>query len=100
MNAKYVIIEFLGLEVPIVLPPEVEHRCVLSIGRPVSAGWCDPSAGWAAFGESLSLNLPARPDADASLLRLYFGRFAGSASNDDTASIEESLVTEPSAGTA
>ena len=73
MNAKYVVIDNCGIEVPIVLPPELEHRCALSIGEPVSAGWCDPDAGWVVFGESASLHLAARPETDALLLRTYFG---------------------------
>lgn len=74
MTAKYVIIDVLGIEMPILLPPDIEHKCALAMGRPVSAGWCDPSAEWVAFGESLSLKLAARPEMDALLLRMYFGR--------------------------
>src|SRR5687767_15825050 len=77
MNAKYVVIDNCGTEMPIVLPPELEHRCALSIGEPVSAGWCDPDAGWVAFGESVSLHLAARPETDALLLRMYFGGSQG-----------------------
>jgi hypothetical protein len=75
MNAKYVIMDFSGVEIPIVLPPELEHSCVLPMGRPVSAGWCKPDAGWEVYGESLSLRLMARPEQDSSLLRVYFGSF-------------------------
>lgn len=74
MNAKYVIVDSSGVEFPIVLPPEVEHRGATAFGRIVSAGWCDPAADWLAFGESTSLNVAARPEADTSLLQMYFGR--------------------------
>lgn len=85
MTAKYVIIEYLGTELPIVLPAEIDHRFATAFGVPVSAGWCEPSANWVAAGESSSLLLTARPEADAFLLRLYFGRCLGRAT----------LMTEP-----
>ncbi|MBC7365564.1 MAG: hypothetical protein H7343_01935 [Undibacterium sp.] len=74
---KYVVIEhpdFPGLAVPVLLPSSgLEHKVVAKIGRPVSAGFCEVNdMGVKAWGESLSLGLSCRGEADTTLLRRSF----------------------------
>jgi hypothetical protein len=82
MKSKYIIIELDGMEVPLVFPRFLLHEAVaMSVNNTIcSAGFCELSSGgkWIAGGQSISLNLNARPQ-DAEILngQLGAGDFAG-----------------------
>lgn len=71
MKLKYIIMEVDGMEVPLIfsglLPHEIVAVAVKNNLR--AAGFCElnPGGEWVAFGQSVSLDLSARPQ-DAAIL--------------------------------
>lgn len=80
MRLKYIIFRVAPFEVPVAWPADLglTHKQVARsgyLGEPVSAGFCMPGV-WQAHGESVSLGLKAREEADTKLLRKFFDRAA------------------------
>jgi len=79
-TAKYVIVEHLGLEVPVLVPANagLAHAAAGSIGKPIAAGNCmlhtlgDGALGFTCDGISWSLGLKSREATDAGILDQYF----------------------------
>lgn len=76
MDAKYVVVEIFGLETMIVFSPWIEHKAMMVLGPPVSAGFVgrnkDTKSGFYVYGQSASLALSHRL-IDQVLLNILFG---------------------------
>jgi hypothetical protein len=72
MKSKYVIIQSMGMEVPLVFSQFLVHKDVAGRRKVRSAGFCelDANGKWVADGHSSSLNLSARPQ-DAEILNRH-----------------------------
>ncbi len=71
MKAKYIIVNELHVELPIVFNPIMDHGNVAAIGmKVVSAGFCRRKAdgSFSVWGKSVSLNIGSRPE-DAEILQ-------------------------------
>lgn len=78
MKSKYIIIKRAGMEVPIVFSEFLMHDDVAGKNHVRSAGFCelDAAGKWIASGQSVSLNLSARPqDAEILNIHLCVGNF-------------------------
>jgi hypothetical protein len=70
--SKYIIVNNMGIECPIVFSPLLKHSDILVEGKTVSAGFCFQKKGlgelsYETYGKSVSLNLSSRPE-DAEIL--------------------------------
>jgi hypothetical protein len=72
MKSKYLIINRMGMEVPVVFSQLLVHKDVAGRRKVRSAGFCelDANGRWVASGHSSSLNLSARPQ-DAEILNRH-----------------------------
>jgi hypothetical protein len=76
---KYVIVEYMGLEIPIVFSNLLNHEWTKTIGRPISAGFCrlvEFSGQFHAecFGKSVTLQLESRGAEDAEIIKINMTR--------------------------
>lgn len=68
MKSKYIILSSYGMEVPVVFSPILQHDEVAAGKRVIAAGFCVyENNTWRAWGKSVSLNIPSRPE-DAEIL--------------------------------
>ena len=76
MKSKYIIFDVLGLEVPVVFCPVIQHEQIkLGNFKPVAAGFCRSMVnGWECWGKSVSLNLDSRPREDEFILNKHLQR--------------------------
>ena len=76
MKSKYIIIEFDGVEVPLVFSRYLQHEHMAQLAgtNVLSAGFCklDPAGRWVTDGESVSLKMNVRPQ-DAQILNAHLG---------------------------
>lgn len=63
-KAKYIIINHLELETPIIFSPLLNHKDVANGQTVLSAGFCNlnESGQWKTWGKSISLNISSQPD--------------------------------------
>jgi hypothetical protein len=76
MKSKYIIVETDGMEFPLIFSSFLSHEDVVSALRHKirAAGYCelDAAGKWVTGGQSVSLELNARPQ-DAEILNLEMG---------------------------
>ena len=76
MTSKYIIHEEMGLELPVVFCPVINHiQMRNSFPNIVSAGSCSLRDGkWHCFGKSVFLGLESRPEIDSEILNTNLQR--------------------------
>ena len=75
---KYVIVEQMGLEVPVVFSELMRHDLMAKLGKPVSAGFCAvDSDGFSCWGKSITLKLESRTEDSNLLNEFLLGRNNG-----------------------
>ena len=79
MKSKYIIIDEMGLELPIVFSHVIDHKTVANgFCKVVSAGFCstDMYEGYydSVWGESVGLKIKSRGEQDKEILNLFLER--------------------------
>ena len=63
MKAKYIIVNYKEMEIPIVFSPFLQHRDIGYAHNVISAGFCSKASdSWKCWGESITLKIGSRPE--------------------------------------
>jgi len=73
-RVKYIIVESMEIETPVVFNELIQHKTIAGFQRVVGAGFCYvsiDSGKWVCFGESVSLGVKSREKNDADILNHF-----------------------------